>query len=264
MDVREVLTQYRANGGSYGYQKKMKHIINQCFVFGMESGLIRGVDRSPSFGVQIERREERKPEILTIGEIRKLLIEAKNLRHPWYPIWAMALLTGMRSGELYALLWSDVDWENKAITVSKSYNCRLKQVKTTKAGYWRTVPISSELIALLRELKATAGGRPSVLPRFRDWTLGYQATELRKFCLGIGIPSVKFHALRACFATQLVRNGVPPIQVQKICGWKDLGTMQCYVRLAGIEIEGATEGLKVLPEPDVAAQVVSLFTRESV
>lgn len=166
----------------------------------------------------------------------------------------------MRNGELYALLWSDVDWDNNAITVSKSYNSRLKCVKSTKAGYWRTVPISSELKALLLELKAHAGDRPTVLPRMRQWTLGYQASELRKFCLGAGLPSIRFHALRACFATQLIRNGVAPIQIQKICGWKDLKTMQRYIRLAGIEIAGATEPLRVLPEPDVAAKVVNLFT----
>lgn len=45
----------------------------------------------------------------------------------------------------------------------------------------------------------------------------------------------------------------------KICGWKDLKTMQKYIRLAGIEIEGATEKLKILPPKDVMGRVVQLF-----
>lgn len=67
--------------------------------------------------------------------------------------------------------------------------------------------------------------------------------------------------LRACFATQLISTGSPPAIVMKICGWKDLKTMQRYIRLAGIDESGATEGLKFLPTTDAAMmeKVVSLF-----
>lgn len=263
-DLRELFSQLRAHGFSVSHQLKMKVVIGRVFTFGIEHGLIRGPLQSPTMGIQLGREEEKKPEILTLTEIRRLLQEARHLDHPWYPVWALALLTGMRNGELYALLWSDIDWDNNALTVSKSYNGRFKCIKSTKAGYWRTVPISSELRDLLLELKARAGDRSTVLPKMRQWTLGYQAKELRQFCLGVGLPSIRFHALRACFATQLIRTGVAPIQIQKICGWKDLKTMQRYIRLAGIEITGATEALKVLPSSDVAAQVVNLFTREPI
>jgi integrase len=152
-----------------------------------ERRLIKDMDRSPSFGVQIGKPDEKKPEILTLAEIRKLLSTSKELKHPWYHHWAMALLTGMRSGELYALLWTDIDWENSALTVSKSYDNRFNVIKCTKAGYWRTVPISGELRSLLAEIKLQAGERPHVLPRHRMWQMGMQAQELRKFCQGMGI-----------------------------------------------------------------------------
>jgi len=35
--------------------------------------------------------------------------------------------------------------------------------------------------------------------------------------------------------------------------------MQRYVRLAGIEVTGVTENLKLLPEPEIMAKVVNLF-----
>lgn len=264
LDVKELLNQFKADGRTYEYVKYLKNLIGRIFVFGIERRLIKDMDRAPTFGVQLGKREEKKPEILTLAEIRKLLQSAKAMQHPWYPHWAMALLTGMRSGELYALLWTDIDWENNALTCSKSYNNRFDLTKSTKAGYWRTVPISGELKSLLAEIKLQAGDRDSVLPRFTLWKKGMQASELRKFCIGLGLPSVRFHALRACFATQLIRNGVPPIQIQKICGWKDLKTMQRYIRMAGIEVTGATEALKVLPEPEIMAKVVDLFSGDSV
>jgi hypothetical protein len=47
-----------------------------------------------------------------------------------------------------------------------------------------------------------------------------------------------------------------------LAGWKDLKTMQRYIRLAGVEVKGATDGLKLLPEADVMAKVVNLFQKE--
>ncbi|MBS1983069.1 MAG: site-specific integrase [Bdellovibrionales bacterium] len=262
-DVVEVLSQMKAHSSSISYQNKFKAIINRVFEHGIDHRIIRGIDRSPARGIYLGRDEEKKPEILNILEIRKLLNEAKRHEHPWYPIWCAGLMTGMRSGELYALLWSDVDWENKQISVTKSYNCRKRITKSTKSAYWRTVPMSSELHTFLKALQETCqihqDKRPEVLPRFPVWTKGEQARILRRFCEGIGLPSVKFHTLRACFATQLLRNSIPPVQVMKICGWKDIETMQRYIRLAGIEIEGATESLKVMPDSGVTEFAAELF-----
>ena len=264
VDVRELFNQLSTEDYSVGHLKKIKVVINLIFVFGIENRLIRGIDQSPTMGFSFGREQEKEPEILTLSEIKKLLASARSLNHSWYYHWALALLTGMRNGELYALTWTDIDWENNSIAVSKSYNLRLKETKCTKAGCWRAVPISSELKSLLLELRAKMGSTQHVLARIWQWDKGLQAQELRKFCVGVGLPSVKFHALRACFATQLIRNGVPPIQIQKICGWKDLKTMQYYIRLSGIEIDGATEALKILPEPEIAAKVVNMFIGNAV
>lgn len=83
------------------------------------------------------------------------------------------------------------------------------------------------------------------------------------FCTGNGLPSVKFHALRACFATQLISTGIPPAVVMKICGWKDLKTMQRYIRLAGIDEAGATEVLRFIPTDEaVMEKGVDLYDHE--
>ena len=185
-DVREILNQMKAHSSSMSYQNKIKVIINKIFVFGIESGIVKGVDRSPAHGVRIGRIEVKKPEILTNTEIRKLLEEARNLNHPWYHVWALALLTGMRNGELYALNWSDIDWENRLLSITKSYNCKRRAVKSTKSDDWSAVPISSELSALLLELKNSNTDK-HILPRLPNWNKGGQARELRKFCIGIGL-----------------------------------------------------------------------------
>ncbi len=259
-EVKQAIEAVTAQGKSSSRKRAVKNAINSAFTWGIENGWIKGMTQSPAIGIKIGRSEEKKPEILTLNEVKKLLDAAQIYQHPWYPMWALALYTGMRSGELHALLWTDVDVENRRLTVAKSYNGRFKKVTPTKGRYWREVPICPDLEKLLTELRATAQGRAHVLPRMTDWNRGEQARILREFCTGIGIPSVKFHALRACFATLLLRERIAPIVVMKICGWKDLKTMQRYIRLAGIEIEGATDGLKLIQPREAIAQVVELFS----
>ena len=262
-DGKKVLDSLLSEPKSKSFILKVKNTINLVFQWGIDNRLIREVYISPVHGIKIDKKEERFPEILNLTEIRTFLFQAKSRNHTWYAVWAMALLTGMRSGELYALEWKDVDFENKLIRVKKSFNKRTKEVKTTKAGYWRNVPISSELNNLLVELKNFTGTTSWVLPRLVEWDRGEQAKPLRQFLKDIGLPSVKFHTLRACFATQLLADGVEAAKVMKIGGWKDLKTMQIYMRLAGVDEKGATEVLRFLPSDfAVSEHVVKLFQHD--
>ena len=266
-DGKEIVKAMEQQNLSYRAQQKVRSFVNSVFNYAIEERLIAKPIPSPFSGLEFKKTEEKVPEILTLVEIKRFLDFAKQLESPWYSLWATALLTGMRNGELFALEWDDVDFENLLIRVSKSYNSRLNVVKSTKAGYWRNVPISSELRSIFIDLKLKldlrpVGDRRFVLPRSWYWNKGLQARELRTFLKNNGLPSVKFHALRACFATQLLSKNTPPAIVMKICGWKTLKTMEFYVRLAGVNEAGATEVLSILPtEREVMDNVVSLFTR---
>lgn len=246
--MAEVFEEMNKAGLCFGHRKKLKQIVKSVFDFGIQSGRIKNLQRSPTFEVILGKDQEKKPEILTIGEIQTLIEKAYESNHEWKRVWAAALLTGMRSGELFALEWKDIDFTNRLMNVNKSHNCRMKTIKSTKAGYWRQVPISEDLEKVLREQSQETRNTEHVFPRFTDWERGMQAKVLRAFCIIHGLPSIRFHTLRACFATQMLRSGVEPAKVMKICGWKELKTMQHYVRLAGIEIQGATDTIKILPQ----------------
>jgi integrase len=259
-DGRRVIEELIAQGKSKSFTAKVKNTINMVFQWAIDNRHIKDVFVSPLYGIKVDKKEDKFPEILNLVEIRKFLFDAKLQNHSWYPIWAMALLTGMRSGELYALEWNDVDFQHRVLRVTKSFNRRTREVKSTKAGYWRNVPISSELEKLLIELKQETGNLQNVLPRISHWDRGDQSRPLRSFLKSIGIPSVKFHTLRACFATQLLADGVEMTKVMKVGGWKDIKTMQIYLRLAGVDEKGATDGLRILPsEEAVMGHVVELF-----
>lgn len=238
----------------------MRSALNSVFNWAISKGK---VPLNPVKNIRIKfNSEEKRPEILTLSEIHTLLSQARALNDPWYYVWALALLTGMRNGELHALKWSKVDFENGLIYIEENYNTKERKTKPTKGGYWRQIGIEAPLMKLLKELKLQTGNTSFVLPRFKDWDKGYQAKILRRFCKQIGIPPVKFHTLRACFATHLLNSGTNQAQVQKICGWKDSETMDRYVRLSGIDIKGATRNLPILPPDQVMGKVVDFLPRK--
>lgn len=263
--VKKVLEQVEGQGKSNPRKRFLLSSINGLFKWALDQRLVPPQSVSPTYGIKVCRKADKKPEILTLEESRKFLETARAMQHDWYPIWAMAFLTGMRSGELFALHWTDIDWDNRILTVARSFSKRENRIKETKGGYWRDVPINDDLLSLLTSLKASCHtrrrGHDFVLPRIAAWDRGEAALATRTFLKGIGMRDVKFHTLRACFATQLLRNGVSAAMVMKICGWTELKTMQYYVRLAGVEIQGATDSLNYFTPEGTMGKVVELFGR---
>jgi integrase len=257
-DVHRVIFEDCVHVSSYTKRGLLK-IVKRVFNIAIEEGLLV---RNPAVGIRV-RCAEAHQAVLNKNEIEILLREAKRKDHQFYPHWTLALLTGMRSGELYSLRWSDVDLVSGKITISKAWT-RHNGEGPTKTAKNRIYPISSQCRKFLEELRAKS--EPSsdfVLPHMWEWQQGEQAKILKSFCEEIGITPVKFHDLRATFITQMLNNGVPLSKVMAIVGHSSLKTTQGYLRLSGKDIEGATEELKIeIPQDEVAYDnVVSLIRR---
>ncbi|MCB0415118.1 MAG: hypothetical protein KDD50_12340, partial [Bdellovibrionales bacterium] len=132
---------------------KIRGDIKKVFDFGILHYHVHGVERSPTVGVSIKSRKRMRTEILSDDEIKKLLLYAKQYEPKWYFIWAFALYTGARNGELYALKWSVIDERDQIITIQRSYNKALNEYKGTKTDEWRKVSICSALWEIIKELK---------------------------------------------------------------------------------------------------------------
>jgi integrase len=260
-DGKELFRNLLNSKRSFAYQKKIKNLINRIFKWSIENRFIEKHIVSPVQGLTIQKTEEKVPEILSLVEIKKLLRTAKENGHFWYPIWTMALNTGMRSGELYALTWDQIDLEKNLIMVHQSFDTFTKSIGPTKGRYWRVVPIAENLRSFLIELKATSKEENEfVLPHSRTWLHGDQAVVLKEFLSQISLRPVKFHTLRACWATQMLASGVPAAVVMRIGGWKRSSTMDIYLRLAGVDVKGATDCLDFIPEErNYHENVVNLF-----
>lgn len=235
-----------------GILKRLKRV----FTMAVEEGILF---KNPALGITVKVPEARQL-VFNRTEIDTLLCEANKISHSFYNHWAMALLTGMRNGELYALTWTDIDFENKVISVTKAWTIKdgLGPTKSTRNRY---IPISNELEMFLKNLKSKSLNPDNkVLESNKDWDQGNQAKVLKDFCRDIGITPIKFHDLRATFITQLLIKGVSLAKVMKIVGHSTIKTTMRYLRLVAQDTQGATEALGItLPKENNMDNVVNLF-----
>lgn len=224
---------------SVSHQKNMLKYLRGFFEYAADIGIIA---RSPVPKMQFRNINKIKP-VLTEEQVRVFLEKAKQMDHEWYPHYVMAVYTGMRNGELYALTWDKVDLNNRKILVSSTWDTKYGFKDLTKSGDDRIVEIAPNLLRLLKELKIENSDSVYVLPRIDSWDVGRQAEILRTFLVGIGLPRVRFHNLRASWATIMMAKGIEPAKVMVMGGWKDLKTMMIYIRKAGISIKGITDRL---------------------
>jgi integrase len=172
-------------------------------------------------------------------EVRRFLVAARAEGESVFVLYALAIFTGMRAGEIAALEWSDVDLDRRLITVQRSFD------GPTKSGKLRHVPILDPLLPVLRAWRLRHPGqlvftnelgtmfKPSarifqeVLHRVLD------AAEFAKVQRnGKERPYVRFHDLRHSFASHWVMKGGDLFKLQKVLGHQSVQMTMRYAHLA--------------------------------
>ena len=215
----------------------LKYIRN-VFRVQMNKGAIA---HNPANGISFGGRKKRKRlEAMTQSEVKYLLLKAKEYNHEWFEIWYLIYMTGIRPMEGYVLSWSDIDFENHFIHITKTWCSKSKMIKEPKDGDARIVPMSKNVYQFLLELKARRGNAETVLPQLKSWRHGDGAKILRSFQRDIGIKETDLKSLRASFITHSLLANVPLTKVKEIVGHASLKTTaKHYVRLSGSDLRGA-------------------------
>lgn len=152
----------------------------------------------------------------------------------------IAYRTGMRPGEVYGLKWTDINFDQRFISVQRAISRAnsksiLKPTKTA-AGV-RRVDIDSKLIAHLRAMQEEtdgdfvfAGTQRSRYAYRVPWNV---SRLLKEMCKRAGIPPRNFYSLRHTHATILLAHGVHPKIVQERLGHSSINiTMEVYSHVA--------------------------------
>ncbi|QDK43866.1 site-specific integrase [Bdellovibrio sp. ZAP7] len=236
-DIHQILNDHFMDKAE-SHRKYFVKCIRSAFRHAVETDLLI---RNPTPLLKF-KLSDKISSVLNEEEIRLLLTKAQEHQWEWYPHYALALYTGMRNGELYALPWQNVDLHRRQILVNCSWSSKVGY-KSTKSGHDRIVEIPLPLIPVLNDLKKYEPDTSFVLPRLSKWDKGDQARYLRAFLMSVGLPMMRFHDLRASWATLLLNKGVAPSKVMSMGGWRDMDTMMIYMRKAGIDIKGSTSVL---------------------
>jgi integrase len=142
-----------------------------------------------------------------------------------------ALRTGLRQGELKGLQWSDMDWENRILTVRYSRCDYKKGLVPPKNNKPRSIPIDTDVFEMLHKRKKSTGyvfldtdGEP-----FDNKRLTRRLAKIRK---AAGLRPFGWHTLRHTFGSHLAMKGAPMAAVKDLMGHSNIVTTMRYVHMA--------------------------------
>jgi integrase len=194
-----------------------------------------GIDRNPADLVEIKRPDDARDRYLSEDELRRLK-EALDEKMFWKGaktinktfnrlrlLVLIAITTGMRSSEIFALRWSDVLYNEGLIAVRAKL----------KGGKMRYVPMLPELAVELRRYPAVAGA-DRIFPPKEDATSGRQRVEgsFEDLLERAEIEDFRFHDLRHTFASWYMMHGGDLYALAKILGHSNIKMTERYAKLA--------------------------------
>lgn len=217
--------------------------------------------------------KDQKTEMRTMSEsdIHIFLEYARNTEY--YPIFYLALFTGMRRSEILALRWSDVELlapiqisVNRALHQLKKGKIDIRTTKTEKSR--RLIPISPSTAIVLREYRESQDKIREALriPALSDSdfvfchvdgkpylpnTVSHAWIKLVRKC---GLRGIRLHDARHTMASIMLKNGINAKIIQERLGHSSISiTLDTYSHLIPSMQEAAANAFDefVLPKQRV-------------
>ena len=174
---------------------------------------------NPAMGIKALRKNKSDIHPFTLGEVRLIL---DTVRPDYKAYLAVRFYTAMRTGEINALRWSDIDWPNGVLMVRNTlYKGKLLPGVKTE-GSARDIPMIPQVRqALLRQRE--------IVPKDISWVFpsaGGKPLDARNFCRRIwapllsylGLPYRRPYQTRHTGATLMLAAGEQPQYVSAIMG----------------------------------------------
>jgi len=222
-DIRavEVESWLRSLNLAPGTRCKIRNVMSLLFNHGRRHDLC---DRNPIQWVRQSAKRRTAPDVLTRSEVQSLL---GNLRFRERTLVLLAVTTGLRRSEIFALKWKDVDFQGKQIHVTRSIVQKVIGICKTESSQ-KPVPAHDVLVEALREWHCQTP---------------YQLSESWVFASSVNEGRWPF------FAQEIMRHHIRPVArklgITKRIGWHTFRhTYSTLLRSTGAELKIMQELLR--------------------
>ena len=225
VEVQRYILEKFGKGLGWETCNHLRNLLSKIFASAKKWGHFAG--ENPAAAMELpEKHPTKEKRVLMPDEVTRLLAV---LREPVFTMVLIAVLTGLRVGELLALRWQDVDLDRGELRVEQSvYRGSVGSPKTK--GSRRTLPLpEAAVIALKRMALRLPDGNPErlVFSSRKGTTLNDTNLLLRHLKPAgqkIGVPWVSWHTFRRTHATLLQLAGGSAKDAQAQLGHSQITT----------------------------------------
>jgi integrase len=217
-------------GLSNGTVRNLHVILLSAFKQAVKWNLVR---HNVCQRVTPPRRTQHEIKPLSKEQVKVLLNAA--LDDPLFPLYLLAVTTGMRQAELLALAWDCVDLDAGTVHVKRTvWKGKVSVPKTPRS--LRSIRLSRMAANALRKHREQRNGSPWVFPNQVGKPMdrhGFSSRRWKPLLKRAGLPhSTRFHDLRHTCATLLLSQGINPKVISDMLGHSDVGfTLSVYAHV---------------------------------
>lgn len=239
--IQKLYNDLNKEGYALSSIKIIAAVLNGCMNQALRNGLI---ERNPVKLAELPRQKEKEERIAMTKEQQALFMEYSKQSY-LYNLFAVMLRTGMRSGEIRGLKYTDIDKQKNVIHVQRTlkyiegigYIEDTPKTKTSK----RDIPLTSDILEFLEAQRNYWGFKVTKIdgylfctengdPLGRERLQGEIDRTIKRIrAAGHDFPRITPHIFRHTFATRAIEAGMPPQVLKTILGHSSLAmTMDLY------------------------------------
>ena len=220
--IQKEINRFAKEGLKFSTIKKYGDILKYFFNQAIQVHEIIQTNPANKINCPAKTLQEQTTKIkaLTEQETNTLMQELETTTPKHYPIFLVAVTTGLRISEILGITYNDIDFKKSLLNVNKQW----KKDHAGKRGFGspkskrsnRKVPIPAKTIAVLLKHK----NEQAIIPiDGRVFTVSYNIlwSLFRKACKKLNL-DITIHDLRHTYATRLIANGIDFKTVSELLG----------------------------------------------